>query len=167
MDELYPRLLGELEEIAKGHLRRQHRSHTLEPSALINEAYLRLIGCEISFKDRAHFLATASRAMGQLLVDHARKKRAQKRGGADPMQVPLDSIIEQLEARATDVVALQDALRVLEREDSAAVAAIEMRFFGGLPVSEVAAALELSERLTYAKIVWAKARLSKLLGQAP
>ena len=118
--------------------------HSLQATALVNEAYLRLIDARgIAWQDRAHFLAVAARVMRRILVDHARGHRAQKRGG-DLGRVPFDEGLAVTSEPATDLVALDQAMNALARFDERKSRVIELRFFGGLGVEDTASVLNVS-----------------------
>jgi len=129
---------------ARNYLRRERSDHTLQPTALIHEAYLRMMGENLpEWQNRAHFFAIASRAMRQILVDHARRRHSQKRGGG---QAPasLDGVVTFAPMKSDDIVALDDALTALAAVDARKCQVIELRFFGGLSVEETARALNVS-----------------------
>ena len=138
-------LYGALRRIAAEWMGKQASDHTLQPTALVNEAWLRLFSTEEaqSFNGRGHFLRAAACAMRSVLVDHARAKRAAKRG-ENPSNLPLDAALHVFEERSLDVVELSDAIQRLaeSREDLARV--VELRFFGGLTIPETAEALGVS-----------------------
>jgi RNA polymerase sigma-70 factor, ECF subfamily len=118
--------------------------HSLQATALVNEAYLRLVDANaVAWHDRAHFLAVAARVMRRILVDHARARRAQKRGG-DLARVPFDEGLVVTDEPATDLVALDHAMEALARFDERKSRVIELRFFGGLGVEETATVLKVS-----------------------
>ncbi len=144
LDRAIPFVYGELRRIAHRYMRRERRGHTLQTSALINEAYLRLIGQrEVRWQNRAHFFAVASKLMRRILVDHARAKGYAKRG-AHAQQVSLDEGMAVCGRRAADVVALDDALKDLEAMDPRKSRIVEMRFFGGLSLEETSGVLGIS-----------------------
>ena len=144
LDELVPLLYKELRDIARHHLRKERPGHTLQSAALVHEAYVRLIGQRpFDTENRAHFLAIASRLMRQILVDYSRSHGAAKRG-AD-RRVELDASLVLPQIRSTDVVALDDALNGLAKLDEQQGRIVEMRFFGGLEVVEIAEVLKVSE----------------------
>jgi RNA polymerase sigma-70 factor, ECF subfamily len=125
-------------------MRHERAGHTLQATALINEAYLRLISAEdVTWHDRAHFLAVAARVMRRILVDHARARRAQKRGGHAARVTFTETLLVTNEPRQ-DFVALDDALEALAEFDERKSRVIELRFFGGLSVEETASVLEVS-----------------------
>jgi RNA polymerase sigma factor (TIGR02999 family) len=122
----------------------ERASHTLQATALVNEAYIRLIDInQVKWQNRAHFFARSARLMRRILVDFARARRYQKRGGA-AQQVTLDDALLAVGDRATDLVALDDALTALNAVDGRKAQVVEMRFFGGLSVEETAEALHVS-----------------------
>ncbi|HEX7154619.1 MAG TPA: sigma-70 family RNA polymerase sigma factor [Thermoanaerobaculia bacterium] len=144
MDELLPLVYEELRRIAAGYLRSQRPGHTLQPTALLNEAYIRLAGAEShEWNDRTHFFATAAAIMRNILVDHARARQAEKRGGGVtpmPLELAGDRAIEP----QADLVALDDALRALAKYDERKARVLELRYFGGLTVEETAEILGTS-----------------------
>lgn len=143
LDQLVPVVMHELKRLARRHLRGERTNHTLQTTALVHEAYLRLVDLDrVQWQDRAHFFAMSARLMRQILVDHARTRRAQKRGG-DRVDESLDENIPAAE-RGTDLVALDDALHALAAFDPRKSRVVELRFFGGLTVEETASALEVS-----------------------
>lgn len=143
-DELMPLVYEELRRLAHQCMSRERPGHTLQTSALLNEAYLRLVDQKsINWQDRAHFFGIAARLMRQILVDYARKRRYAKRGG-DARRVPLDEALIVSEERAADVVALDDALKSLAEVDPRQSQIVELRFFGGLSIEETAEVLAVS-----------------------
>jgi len=145
-DELFRRVFDELHALARNHMRAQGPAHTLQPTALVHEAYLRLFrGVDPAYQDRSHFLRAASRAMRCVLVDHAREKGRVKRTAPGERQ-PLDGLGELFEERAQDLVALDEALERLAAIDARAVEVVELRFFGGRTEDEIAEILDVSAR---------------------
>jgi RNA polymerase sigma factor (TIGR02999 family) len=143
-DALIPLVYDELHRLAKHFLSRQRPGHTLQSTALVHEAYLRLVGpAPVHFADRAHFFAVAARVMRHILVDHARARGAARRGGNN-LTLVLDEAVAAPAEREVNVVALDDALNRLAALDARQATIVEMRFFGGLSIEETAAALELS-----------------------
>lgn len=137
---------GELRGLARGQLHRGPGRTTLQPTALVHEAYLRLVGSEeADWQSRQHFFAVSARAMRQVLIDHARARAAEKRGG-DRQRVPLDAVLVEIEERAVDLLALEEALERLTEVDEQLARIVELRFFTGLDHGEAAAALGLSTR---------------------
>lgn len=144
LERLLPRVYAELRRVARNHLRREGRGLTLQPTALVNEAYLRLVRVNrLSWQDRAHFFAVCSRLMRQILVDAARARRFAKRGGG-AVRVTLDERLPVASIARPDVVALDEALKALEKVDPRKSRVVELRFFGGLSVEETAAVLAVS-----------------------
>ncbi len=139
-DQLIPLVYHELHRIAERYLRRESQNRTLQPTALINEAYLRLVESSSSgYQNRAHFFGVAARVMRQILVDHARARLAAKRG-AD-VKVPLEPRFDFAPERDRIVIALDDALNTLALQDAAKARLVEMRFFGGMTAEETAECL--------------------------
>jgi RNA polymerase sigma factor (TIGR02999 family) len=156
VEELVPILYTELRRIAARSLRRERPGQTLQPTALVHEAYLRLLkDADLSFQNRAHFLAIAARSMRQILVERARARDAQKRGG-HRQRVTLDEGVAVEGPREVELVALDAALERLERVDAAHARIVELRFFGGLTNEEAAEALGVSPATV--KRGWAVAR---------
>jgi len=154
---LAPSLYKELHKLAARKMRFERANHTLQPTALVNEAYLRLAEASGSlWKDRAHFLAAAAHVMRHILVDHARSHGAGKRG-AGAVQVTLDENIVPSPSHSIDILALHEALERLSKLDARQGRIVELHFFGGLSFEEIAAVLELSERTV--KRDWAMARI--------
>jgi RNA polymerase sigma-70 factor (ECF subfamily) len=144
VNALMPTLYDELRKIAVGHLRRERPDHTLQPTALVNEAYLRLVGQRaVAWQNRAHFLGVAASVMRRILVDHARARGRVKRGGL-LARVTFDDMRVGERERDFDVVALDDALRSLAEVDEQLSRIVELRFFGGLTVEETAQAVGVS-----------------------
>ena len=142
-DELLPLIYSELRRRAATRLRREHRGHSLQPTALVNEAYLRLVGQRVEWKNRAHFFALASEMMRRILVDHARgRNRGKREGGCT--RVELDEAVALTEQREVDLVALDQALVELSELDRRHGRIVELRFFGGLSLDETAEVLDVS-----------------------
>jgi RNA polymerase sigma-70 factor, ECF subfamily len=144
LDELIPLVYPELRRLARVYMARENSGHTLQTSALINEAYLRLVNQQdIEWQNRAHFFAVAAQVMRHILVDHARKYRYGKRGGGKE-HIPLDELAVACDERATELIALDDALTHLASIDSRKSQIVELRFFGGLTVEETAEVMKLA-----------------------
>jgi RNA polymerase sigma factor (TIGR02999 family) len=144
LKELTPLVYQELHRLARHYLGRERQGHTLQTSALVNEAYLRLIEVhQVNWQNRAHFFAISAQLMRQILVDFARARQAQKRGGA-ASHVALDEALEFSQEKSADLVALDDALTVLADLDARQSRVVELRFFGGLSVEETAEVLQVS-----------------------
>jgi RNA polymerase sigma factor (TIGR02999 family) len=143
-DELFPLVYAELRRIAAREMRREKPGRTLQTTALVHEAYLRLLkDASLSFESRAHFLGVAARAMREILIEHARARSARKRGGG-AVRLTLDDLVAPVSSPSIDVLALDEALQRLARLDERHARVVELRYFGGLSVEETAAALELS-----------------------
>lgn len=144
MDRLMPIVYGELRAIAHGRMRGERRDHTLSTTALVHEAYLKLVDLDrIQYRDRAHFFAIAAQAMRYILVDHAERRKAQKRGG-DRTRVSLEGTPLMTEQQALEVLALEDALVRLRALSERQHQVVECRFFAGLTIAETSAALDVS-----------------------
>ncbi len=143
IESLMPKVYGELRRLAGVHLRDERAGHTLQPTALVHEAFLRLSDAEAaSIADRTHFFRLASRLMRQILVDHARGKQTQKRGG-ELARVTLTDVSSP-QAAEVDLLGLEDALRKLESLDARKARLVELRFFGGLGEEQAAEAIGIS-----------------------
>jgi RNA polymerase sigma factor (TIGR02999 family) len=152
LDRLLPLVYEDLRRVAHRQLDREGGGHTLQTTALIHEAYLKLAGGSVSATSRAHFLAIAARAMRQVLVDYARRRKAAKRGGG-VISVTLGDEPQPADASADDLLALDEALQQLDPRQRQV---IECRFFGGMEEKDIAAALGVSERTV--RRDWVKAR---------
>ncbi len=140
-DELMPLVYGELRRLATGFLERERADHTLEPTALVHEAYLRLVGQRKGdWESRGHFFAIAAKMMRRILVDHARSRRMEKRGGGLP-KVPLTEMEDLGCERPADLLALDEALESLAAFDARKASIVELRFFVGLSLHEIAEVL--------------------------
>ena len=144
LEDLLPLVYRELRTIAARHLRRERRNHTLQPTALVNEAFLRLVGQErVDWHGRAHFLAIAAQAMRRVLIDHARRHAAARRGGGITA-LPLEPFAEAPAAPTVDLLALDEALTRLEQLDPRAARVVEQRCFAGATVEETAEAMGIA-----------------------
>jgi len=144
LQHLTPLVETELRRLARGYMARERRGHTLQPTALVNEAFVRLTDARgIRWQDRAHFLGISARLMRRVLVDHARSRGSRKRGG-DADRVTLDEGMAALPERGIDIVALDRALEALAAVDLRKSRTVELRFFGGLTVEETAEVLHVS-----------------------
>jgi RNA polymerase sigma factor (TIGR02999 family) len=143
-DQLVPLVYDELRRLAISHLRRQRSDHTLQPTALVHEAYCRLVAEDgIRWQSRVHFLGMATRMMRCILVDHARRRHAAKRGG-HALRLSLEAADLSLPAREVNLIALDDALKDLAAIDPKQSQIVELRFFGGLGIEETAELLGIS-----------------------
>jgi RNA polymerase sigma factor (TIGR02999 family) len=143
LDELTPLLYDELRRLASGQLRGERRDHTLQATEVVHEAFVRLVGADVPWQDRAHFLAVAASTMRRLLVDHARGRARQKRGSglARVTLQPDDAVVEPAGA---EILTLDHALSALARQDERAASVVELHHFGGLTYDEVALVLGVS-----------------------
>lgn len=167
-DEAFPALVTELRALAAHLLSGERASHTLQPTALVNEAYVRLAGSDgVSFEDRTHFIRVAIQTMNHVLVDHARGRRRLKRGGA-AKRLGLEDAEESAAAvgreyEVDDLLELDEALLALERDDPQMAAVVRFRILAGWEMSEIARALGVSERTVYNDWSSARARLRRTL----
>jgi RNA polymerase sigma factor (TIGR02999 family) len=165
LDQLIPLVYNELHRLAHLYMDRERRAHTLQPTALVHEAYERLVDLKrVSWKNRAHFFAVSAQVMRRVLVDYARSRRFGKRGG-DCHRVPLNETVAVFRDRQTDIVALDDALQTLAHIDERKSRVVEMRFFGGLSIKEVADVLHVSQETVLRDWRLAKVWLLRELSQ--
>ncbi|MFZ0800173.1 MAG: sigma-70 family RNA polymerase sigma factor [Terriglobales bacterium] len=142
LDELMPLVYRELRLLAAAYLRKERMSHTLQPTALVHEVYLRMVDQPSpNWENRSHFYGVAARLMRQILVDHARRWHAGKRAG---VKIPLEEAVSFQHERCDDLLALDVGLTALEKFDPRKCKAVELRYFGGLSLDEIAQALEVS-----------------------
>jgi len=166
LDKLMPLVYDELHRLAHQHMRREQHGHMLQTSALINEAYLRLVDQpQIRWESRAHFFGIAARLMRRILVDEARKRNSAKRGGR-AIEVSLVEGANIAEEQAANVVALDDALRTLQAIDSRQSEIVELRFFGGLSIEETAEVLKVSPGTVMRDWTFARAWLRQQMNVA-
>lgn len=168
LDELAPLVYQDLHQRARNYLRHERPDHTLQPTALIHEAYLRLVNESLpEWNGRAHFYAVASRVMRQILVDHARRHQAGKRGSG-AANVSLDDALVPARSENTDLMALDEALDKLAAFDQRKCRIVEMRYFGGCTVEETAEALGIAGITVMREVRVAEAWLRRtMLGEAP
>jgi RNA polymerase sigma factor (TIGR02999 family) len=142
LDELLPLVYGELKRIAGKHMKRQHRrEHTLQTTALVHEAYLKMVNqADARWENRVHFFAVAARVMRHILIDHARARVSEKRGG-EFEKLSLDEAFCLSDGKSAELLALDDALKTLAEMDEQKAKIVEMRYFGGMSNEEIAAAL--------------------------
>ena len=166
LDELMPVVYDELRRLAKNHLRKERPDHTLQTTALVHEAYLRLIDQKsVNWNNRAQFFGIAAQMMRRILINHANDRQAQKRQGyatkvsldQEPTKVSLDEAVSFFEKREVDLMALDEALNDLAALDPQQTRIVELRFFGGLTIDEVSAVLGISPATT--KREWDSAKL--------
>jgi len=167
LDSLVPVVYGELRRMAARYLRRERAAHTLQPTALVNEAFVKLIDQrDVRWQNRAHFFGVAAQLMRRILVDHARERAAEKRGGGRP-HVPLDDSLAIGASNQVDILAIDEALTRLAAVDSDQVRIVELRFFGGLTIDETAEVLGWSAGSVKREWTVAKAWLQRdLTGHA-
>src|SRR5262249_29261487 len=146
VDRLMPLVYAELRALAASRLSGERMAHTLQPTALVHEAYLRLVGQHSAMESKGHFMALAAEAIRRILVDHVRARKAAKRGGGEGQRVALDESVRVSEDPEVDVEALDGALDELKSLDERVARVVELRFFAGLSEPEVAALLGVSER---------------------
>ena len=168
LDRLTPLVYDELRRIAHRYMRNERGGHTLETTALVNEAYLRLASQQrVEWEDRAHFFAVTAQVMRHILIDHARRRRYARRGGADARQVPLAEAHAMTNERAAELLALDEALEQLAQLDPRKARVVELRYFGGLSLEETADVLEISVMTVRRDWRAARAWLYKTLAQSP
>jgi RNA polymerase sigma factor (TIGR02999 family) len=166
-DRLVPLVYEELHRLARRYMRQERPDHTLQATSLVNEAYLRLIDVNrVEWRNRAHFLALAAQMMRRILVESARNRRRQKRGGG-ALHVSLDELTELPDSKERDFVALNDALSALATFDARMGQVVELRFFGGLTVDETADVLNVSAETVLRDWKTAKAWLLRELRRRP
>ena len=164
LDQLIPIVQTELHRLAQRYLRRERRGHTLQTSALVNEAFLQLVGQHVSWQNRAHFFGVAAQLMRRILVEYARDKKRLKRGG-EWQRISLGDAAETAPAEDADLLALDDALHSLAALDPQQSRIVELRYFGGLTIAETAEVLGVShstiEREWSLARAWLRRELSK------
>jgi RNA polymerase sigma factor (TIGR02999 family) len=160
LDQLMPLVYDQLRTLAARCLSAERPEHTLRATALVNEAYLRLVGAELAFNDRVHFYAVAARLLRHILVDHAKSlNRAKRRGGA--AKLSLDEALVVGQAAPSGILDLDDALKRLAVHDSRKAEVVELLFFGGLTYDEAAAMLNISPATVHRELRMAKAWLHR------
>lgn len=165
LEDLIPLVYGELHRIAENYMRKERPGHTLQPTAVVNEAYLRLTGRRgVAWESRTHFFAAAAQSMRRILVDYARSRETKKRGGQ--ARHLLDTAV-LTEPRAVELIGLDDALARLGALDEEQSRIVELRFFGGLTEEEAAEVLNVSARTIHRKWLLAKAFLHRELKASP
>jgi len=163
LERLIPLVHAELRRIARGFMQKERAGHSLQTSALVNEAYLRLIDArQVAWQNRAHFFAISASLMRRVLVDAARERQARKRGGSAE-RVALDDVLAPGSGKREDVVALDEALTALAEEDERKSKVVELRFFGGLNETEIVEALQVSPETVRRDWRLAKAWLLRFL----
>jgi len=155
-DQLFPLVYRELHRLAKAYMRRERAEHTLQPTALVNEAYMQLARNDVDWNNRDHFIGVAAHVMRRVLVDYARQHNAEFRGGA-LNRVEMQDDVAAVEARLDEAVMLDEALDRLARDKPRQARIVELRYFGGLSVEQIAAVLDIAPRSV--KRDWALARV--------
>lgn len=163
--DLMPLVYDELRRLARNYLRRERGDHTLQATALVHEAYLRLIDGDVSWQNRAHFYGIAAKLMRRILVDHARTRNAEKRGGLVE-KIALDEARDLPPAAAQDIVALDEALQDFTKSYPRKAEVVELKFFGGLEAKEIAEVLQVSEKTVLRDWQFAKLWLCRELSAA-
>ena len=164
-DRLIRAVEGELRHIAAGYMRRERQDHTLQPTALVNEAYLRLVEDDVAWEGRVHFYGIAARVMRQILVDHARKHRAAKRGAGRRSDKSVSRVADPAGGADLDVLALHLALEEFATVDARQAQIVELRYFGGLTEEEVARVMGLSPVTIRREVATAKCWLGHKMRQ--
>ncbi|MGI8745373.1 MAG: sigma-70 family RNA polymerase sigma factor [Bryobacteraceae bacterium] len=167
LEELMPIVYDELRRLAHRHMKRERPGHSLQTSALVNEAYLRLVNYKrMQWQDRAHFFAVSAQLMRRILVDHARRRNVKRGGGARHLSLEQAALVggDRAADPSGDLVALDDAMNALARLDPRKVQVVEMRFFGGLSVGETAEVLKVSPATVRREWSTAKVWLYRELG---
>lgn len=164
--ELLERVYAQLRTMAKQRMARERAGHTLQATALVHEAYMRLLGdAEVPWRDRSHFYMAAAESMRRILVDHARKRGADKRGGGWA-KLPLSVCDLAADNSPEQILAVDDAIVRLQEQDGVAADVVRLRFYAGLSVDQTAEALGLSERTVRREWTYARAQLFRLLEEA-
>ena len=158
LDQLMPVVYDQLRRLAASYLRSENRDHTLRATALVNEAYVRLVGANVNWQDRVHFFAVSARVLRRILVDHAKSNNRQKRGG-EFEKIPIDEAILVGPQADKGILELDDALQRLAVQDPRKSELVELLFFGGLTYDEAAAALKISPATVHRELTLAKAWL--------
>ena len=163
-DQLIPLVYGELHDLASHYMRNERSEHTLQPTALVHEAYMRLVDQRnATWQSRSHFFGVAAQAMRRILVDHARRKRATKREGGQRVTFESDLAAEAPQETSLDLIALDDALNKLAAIEPRYAKVVELRFFGGLEIEQVAESLQISPATVKRDWTFAKAFLQREL----
>ena len=163
--KLLPLVYDELHALAEGYLRGERAEHTLQPTALVNEAYLRLVDHDdVDETNRERFIRIAARAMRRVLIDHARRRKMTKRGGGGWKRVTLDGAVAPPDCEVVDLVALNDSLERLAEKDQRMSEVVELRFFGGLTITQTARVLGVSDRTVDKDWYTARLWLARELG---
>lgn len=167
LERLTPLVYDELRRLADRYMKTERAGHTLQATAIVHEAYVRLIDMQIPWEDRAHFFSVAARLMRRILVDHAKTRRADKRGGGGQTMFELKAHEQQSSDIGFDIVDIDSALTQLAAVDPRLVQMVEIHYFAGLSSEETAAALGISVATLHRELRVAKAWLMKSIGSAP
>ncbi len=162
LSELTPLVYQELRRLAGSYMRGERKGHTLQATAVVNEAYMRMVDMDVEWQNRAHFFAIAARLMRRILVDHAKAHRRQKRGGKDTT-LSLEEALVMGEEREPDLIHLDEALSKLSEVDERKSQVVELHFFGGLTYDEIAEAMSISAATVHRDLRMAKAWLNNEL----
>jgi RNA polymerase sigma factor (TIGR02999 family) len=165
LNDLMPVVYDQLRKLASKYLRAERSDHTLRATALVHEAYLRLVDAEVAWQDRVHFYAVSARMLRRILVDHSKSRNRQKRGG-EFQKIPLDEAVLVAPESAHGIVEVDEALRRLAAQDQRKSDLIELLFFGGLTYEEAAVALKISPATVHRELTMAKAWLHRELSKA-
>ena len=166
LEKLMPLVYDELRQMAKGYMKKQYDGHTFQTTELIHEAYLKLAKKEEqNWKNRAHFFGVASQAMRHILVDYARAKQRQKRGGTEAIHITLEENAMISTGQPDEIIALDDALSALGKLDEQKMRVVELKFFGGLKIDEIAEVLSISRDAVKSDWRFAKIWLLRELSQ--
>jgi RNA polymerase sigma-70 factor (ECF subfamily) len=163
LDRLLPLIEGELHRLAHRYMSHERQDHTLQTTALVNEAYLKLIDQKVAWQSRAHFFGIAAQIMRRILIDHARKHLGPKHGGGKT--ISLEDVALVSNERASELVALDEALTTLAQVDKRKSRLVELRYFGGLTIEETAAVLGVSDETIRREWIRAKAFLHRELSR--
>lgn len=167
LEHLTPKIYSELHRLAGSYLRKERAEHTLQATALVNEAFLKLVDqSRVEWRNRAHFFGIAAQAMRRILIDYARSNRREKRGGG-VQALQLDEAMELVRERGADLIALDDALHTLARLDEQQSRIVELRYFAGLTIEETAEVLGISSTTVQREWVTARAFLARELQRHP
>lgn len=165
LNELMPLVHANLRQLANKYMRGENAGHTLQATALVNEAFLKLVDASVSWQSRAHFIAIAARAMRQVLIDHAKSKKRQKHGG-NKVLITLHETIVGEDQQQPDLLDIEDALNKLAKVDARKAEIIELSFFGGMTYDEIAEALGISAATVDRELRFSRAWLQRELSGA-
>ncbi len=164
LNELTPLVYDELKKLARSAFRREHGAHTLQATALVNEAYVQLVGADVNWKNRSHFFALAARMMRRILVNHANAKAAEKRGG-DRVQVTLHETSLSDDSNSQDLIDLDNALTELSANDERTAEIVQLHYFAGMTYKEAGEVLDVSEATAKRSLRFGKAWMREYLAR--